>query len=235
MYHIYVDSIDSVQLFAKRIFHKINDNIIIVSGRSQTSGIGRCNRKWISHDGGLFTTIIFKNIKLPQPLSLYVSFSICKFLRRKYNIDALIKWPNDLIVENRKICGILIDTLWFESKEIIFTGIGINYNNVLPRKIEDNEVMSLSEILGHTIDFESCNEARVLAEMISDLKNERGWLDEYREKSYLTGRNIKALIDGKNEISGRVAGISDTGALTLECGAEIISAQKIIDIENAVI
>ena len=109
---------------------KINKGIqkgIIISD-TQTKGRGRYSKKWISIKGNLFTTIFyeitkFKNLKkLTRFDSRLVIRCLNKFIKKKI----YFKFPNDLLIENCKICGILQEIITKNKKKYVIVGIGIN-------------------------------------------------------------------------------------------------------------
>jgi len=106
--------------------NKISPTIIIA--QKQTNGRGRYGNKWISSKGNLFMTLFFeinkrKSIKkLTVENCKIVKKTIFKFIKKTIKI----KKPNDLLVENKKLCGILQETLTHNSKKYIIIGIGIN-------------------------------------------------------------------------------------------------------------
>ena len=111
------------------------EGTVIVAGE-QTAGKGRLGRKWSSPPGeGLYLSII---LRPPLPynklwqMAFVVSLAACEAIRRVSGLDARIKWPNDILVGGRKICGILIETRGHgdaETRGSAIVGIGINVNN----------------------------------------------------------------------------------------------------------
>ena len=100
---------------------------IIVSDH-QTSGRGTYGRKWISFKGNLFVSFFFeikKKINLKR-ITL-INFNIIKECLQKFISKKIIKkYPNDLMVNNKKICGILQEIINFENKKYLIVGIGVN-------------------------------------------------------------------------------------------------------------
>ncbi len=76
----------------------------------QTNGRGRMNRIWYSEKGGLYFTLILRPEVTPQispRINLYAATILAEVLRRQYQVDAGVKWPNDILIDEKKVAGIL--------------------------------------------------------------------------------------------------------------------------------
>ena len=126
---IHFESIDSTNDYAKKIALKEMDGTVIIS-EEQTKGRGRLKRKWYSKSmEGIWMSILLKPYIMPQKssfITLIAGASVIKALN-KLGINATIKWPNDIIINNKKVAGILTE-LSSENDRInyIVLGIGIN-------------------------------------------------------------------------------------------------------------
>lgn len=128
-------------------------NLSVVVAETQTHGRGRLNREWTSQDGGLWFTIILKP-ETPPPLSFVYNFiaSSClsDVLNQIFDLPVKVKWPNDLLLNNRKLAGLLSE---METRgdmvEFINIGIGLNVNNH-PDNDEFNAI-SLADELDKTV------------------------------------------------------------------------------------
>ena len=110
----------------RKIRNGISRGIIISD--QQIKGKGRFGRKWISNKGNLFTTIFYpinKKINLYQLLK-YNCDKIKKILKKKIKKTIIIKYPNDLLINGKKICGILQEIIEFKGEKYAVIGIGIN-------------------------------------------------------------------------------------------------------------
>ncbi len=128
----------------------------IIVAEEQTSGRGRMNRKWVSPKGGLWFSIILRPKFEPKYVihtGLIIALSITEVLIEKYNLDAKVKWPNDVYIDNvGKIAGILIESSITGFKiDFIIAGIGLN-TNVDKKHLEDLKATSLLELLGKRVD-----------------------------------------------------------------------------------
>jgi len=112
----------------KIIKSKKNKQGIIISS-SQTKGKGTMGKKWISQKGNFFATIFFElkqNMPKANEFSLINPLIIRKILKKYSKFDVKIKWPNDLLIKSRKVCGILQELIQINNKSFLIIGIGIN-------------------------------------------------------------------------------------------------------------
>lgn len=121
------DELDSTNAYAKRNCSLISDQTIIVA-KTQTAGRGRMTRSWLSDAGGLYFSIVLKPAQtahLPN-LTQLMALSVCQILQ-KTGAPAQLKWPNDVLVGGKKICGILSEAVTSaKGFEALVLGVGIN-------------------------------------------------------------------------------------------------------------
>ena len=118
----------------------------IVYSYSQTKGRGTMGKKWISFNGNFFITIFFelkKNMPNFKEFSVLNQLILKKLLSRYTNLNIKIKKPNDLLINNNKVCGILQETLKIEKK--LFLVIGVGVNTIISPKSENIKAISLKE------------------------------------------------------------------------------------------
>ena len=118
----------------------------IVYSYSQTKGRGTMGKKWISFNGNFFITIFFelkKNMPNFKEFSVLNPLILKKLLSRYTNLNIKIKKPNDLLINNNKVCGILQETLKIEKK--LFLVIGVGVNTLISPKSENIKAISLKE------------------------------------------------------------------------------------------
>ncbi len=130
---VVLDEVDSTNTYAKKNIDMFADGTVICAKR-QTTGRGRLNRSWIDlGEGNLFMTIVLKpsttfNEAYPN-LTQYLSVTLSKVLET-YGLTAQIKWPNDVLIDGKKIAGILSETVMQGSTlKGIALGIGVNLNS----------------------------------------------------------------------------------------------------------
>ena len=141
IYHFY--KVDSTNTFASRLLahgRKIPDGTIIVA-ESQTAGRGRLGRNWHSEpEAGLYFSLIIRP-RIPPSLAplftLGAAVAMHNAIERDTRIDIEIKWPNDLLAGNKKICGILAELeAEVDQVKTMIIGIGLNVNHAsLPEEI----------------------------------------------------------------------------------------------------
>ena len=119
--------VNSTNDLAIRKIKKGYKNGVIVS-ENQKKGRGRHGRKWLSFKGNLFLSVFFE-ISKKKSLKKINQFNrniIKKILSKLFKIKISIKLPNDLLIDRKKICGILQETIFFNEHKFLIVGIGIN-------------------------------------------------------------------------------------------------------------
>ena len=133
------DAIDSTMNEIKKKKYDIY-KVVGVLANQQTEGRGRRNDKWVSERGNLYLSIrIKKDIKKNYHLISYIVSIVLYDIIKKYiskSINTFIKWPNDIYIDNKKVCGILIELLSYGNNiRDIIIGIGVNIDNS-PRNLK---------------------------------------------------------------------------------------------------
>ena len=130
---IYFDELVSSNDYLINLYKKQNiSDVLTVYVNHQVSGRGRMGKTWFSggDDGLSFSFSIQLYPKLnPLDMHFLVAVSVCKLLN-KYDVDAYIKFPNDIFVENNKIAGILVENISISKRKYLIIGIGLNVNNI---------------------------------------------------------------------------------------------------------
>ena len=116
------DKITSTQDYAHDLIaeNKATDKTVI-SALAQSAGRGRYKRNWVSHHGNLYVSFIYKTTERDPKLSYAVAVAIAETLI-SFGISPQIKWPNDVLIDGKKISGILIEY----ARNFVIVGIGIN-------------------------------------------------------------------------------------------------------------
>ena len=137
---------------AIRIIKNSNYKCGMVISDAQTMGRGQHGKKWISHKGNLFVSFFYEleniNITIPR-LTMINCLLIKKLLRNYYKKNITFKKPNDLLIQKKKLCGILQETISFFDKNFLIIGIGINIKK--SPKIKNYPTTSLYELINKTI------------------------------------------------------------------------------------
>lgn len=235
---IYFDSIDSTNSYAKKKIDRLKEGTVILAER-QTTGRGRRGREWISPEGtGIWMSLVLKPDIPPREgikMTQIAVAAVCKSIRELTKLDALIKWPNDIVINGKKVCGILTEMAG-ELNEInyIVIGIGINVN----MKDFPDEIKKHASSL--FIEGNKKIDRKIL--LIDILKKFENLYDAYMENlnlnetlsivrnySAILGKNIR-IIQGKSVKTARAVGINDDGLLLVETedgGREPISSGEI--------
>lgn len=164
MNNIEFEELDSTNLYAKKNLGNLLDKTIITA-KHQTGGRGRLQRAWLDLGGeNLYMTIVLKPsdqyVGVYPNLTQYLSLTLCKLLET-FNLTPQIKWPNDVLINGKKIAGILSESViqGTDFKGLVL-GIGVNLNvkkeNV--KLVTDKEVTSLNLELGESIDTKDFKE-----------------------------------------------------------------------------
>ena len=135
------DILDSTQIMARNMVNKVQNGTMILAD-NQINGIGTHDRKWYSEENSniTFTLILYPNCKITELEGLTIKIAECivEVLKKSYNIEANIKEPNDVIVNGKKIAGILTKTSTIEENvQYLLIGIGLNVNQEqFPKELE---------------------------------------------------------------------------------------------------
>ena len=217
--------IDSTSDFLKRSEDKRDYDLVIA--QTQTRGRGRRGNNWVSQRGMALFSFLLKeeqNISLEEysKLPLVTGIAVLKGLKRIENLDFKFKWTNDIYLDDKKICGILVEKVG----DFFIIGIGVNINNKLEGAVADiataltistGKKYIVEDIIFTIIDeFKSYYQRFVAGE----------WeliLDEINSKNYLKNKGI-TLVGSNFEISGVAKDIALDGRLEIETSKENIFA-----------
>lgn len=218
---LFFEEVDSTNNKAKQIALKENEGTVVIS-EMQTSGRGRRGREWYSPKGGVYVSFVLKPNVSPEKasqLTLVSSLALVKTLNSMdNNLNAKIKWPNDILISGKKISGILTElSADVEKINYIVVGVGINLNTekeILPEngtslKIEMKEEVSIKLFLKSFLEhYDSIYQEYINGKI--DLIIER-----WKDNSDTLGKKVKII--GINEtFEGLAKDIDENGALILQ-------------------
>ena len=223
---LYFDSIDSTNTKAQELAEKGYPSGTLVVADKQIAGKGRRGRNWESPSGcGIFMTLMLKpdiNPNNASMLTLVSALAVAKALADITGKDAKIKWPNDIVIDGRKVCGILTEmSAQFDYINNIVIGIGINVNNSsFPEEISatasslrllsGGKKYRRAEIIEKIMEyFEKYYSIFLETEDLSALVN------EYDAMLVNMKRQVKVL-DPKEPFEGTAMGITKTGELIVD-------------------
>ena len=219
----YYDEVSSTNTVAKSSTALPDGSVFIA--KTQTNGKGRLGRSWNSVNGGLWFSILLKPQIPPENISLITliaGLAVCSVMGNK----ALIKWPNDIVINGKKLCGILSELCFsHDNQPCVICGIGINISqHDFPDELK-NKATSLT-LEGFNYDI---NELflKILKSFedyyTSFLKNGFTifWA-EYKSKCITLNKEVTAIFPDK-EIHGKAVDISKSGELILSVEKDLIN------------
>jgi BirA family biotin operon repressor/biotin-[acetyl-CoA-carboxylase] ligase len=219
------DSLPSTNLeVARRASQGAAEGLCVVSAE-QTQGRGRLGREWTSPKGaGLYFSILLRPT-LPQRswplLTLMTAIAVQDALSKACDLQTDIKWPNDIIANDGKLCGILAETAETPNGLAVVIGVGINLTQKsfpselagVATSVEDATGVApdLDIVLDHLVEgiakqYETLQRPSGASELV------KNWC---ARSSYCSGKRIR-VTDGTNSFIGTTMGIEEDGALIVE-------------------
>lgn len=227
----YFDTIDSTNIKAKEIAYESKKGTVVIA-EEQTLGRGRLGRSWVSPKGkGIWMSILLKPKIDPMKVAkiTQIGAAAVSLALQDLGIESFIKWPNDIVINGKKLCGILTEmSCELNMINYVVMGVGINVNLDsedfqgevskvgTSLKIETGKKVNRKELLGLFLNrFEELYIPFVERDDFSNT------LKVCREKSILIGKEVK-LIRGSEERKGKVVGLNDDGELEVDYGNGVI-------------
>lgn len=211
----------------------VKPGTVVVSG-VQTRGRGRMERTWESPEGGLWLSVLLDaSTEIEQDkfglIPLMAGCAVAGAISRITGLDAMVKWPNDVLIKGRKVCGILGEMVKAEGEQLAIVGIGLNVNNPVQTGYEFSKVStSIAEELGKdSIDRLENSiledlESAILYEL--ELRNNvlasgkfDDILNEWRTLSDTLGKRVRIKTETE-VIEGLARDIDENGSLLVEKG-----------------
>lgn len=216
---IHYASVASTMEMAKKLAREGAEEGTVVIADEQTSGRGRLGRVWLSPKGSLALSIILhpSSKQLPQ-LVMLTSVAVARSIKQLTGLKAVIKWPNDILINNKKVGGILIETeVEGDVVKFAIAGIGVNVNVDLS-SIPDilTVATSVSQELGREIPLTDFV-VTLLTEVERLYTRTQAGVLVYREwKGYLEtlGKRIRVKI-GEMVEEGKAESVAEDGSLFL--------------------
>ena len=219
------DSLPSTNTEAATQARKGAKEGLCVVAKQQTAGRGRHGRIWISPvNAGLYFSIVLRpklETRLLPLLTLMSAAAVFDVLQKLYGLDPDIKWANDILVSEKKICGILAETMETKLGLTIIVGIGINLRSAnFPPDIretaasieqETGQAPNLEDLL-QGLTGELSNYYRKIHEKDGAAKIREAWT---QRSSYAFGKEVSAVLETET-IFGTTRGIEENGALRVE-------------------
>jgi BirA family transcriptional regulator, biotin operon repressor / biotin---[acetyl-CoA-carboxylase] ligase len=221
------DSIDSTNTYAKKLSaDELHDGTLVIA-EEQTLGHGRFNRKWESEHGKNLTFSVI--LQPSNPINILGLLPICtggviaKSIEYQTKLMTECKWPNDILIDAWKVCGILIEST---SAGRVIIGIGINVNQECFSEEIKHSASSLKLLSGrqiNRIELLACF-LNSLEEMYKDFRagNYHIPLNDWYSRSKIFGNEIKVLQSDK-EIKGTALRLDTDGGLVLNCNGKEVT------------
>lgn len=206
----YFQILPSTNLYIEENLRSLNHGDVVVASK-QTNGRGRLGREWESSSGALTFSMLYKDGEIdPCLLPLLSSVAVAKTME-SLGLSPLLKWPNDVMLLDKKCCGILVQGVSQGEKNTYIIGIGVNLNQ---KSFPDSlpNATSLFVTLGKSVDKQSFLNA--FLENFDSLSTEEA-LGFLKDHDYLLGKKIDLSYYGEG-LSGLAKGIDSKGNLLLE-------------------
>jgi len=237
---VFLNSIDSTNSYAKRLALEGAENGTVVVAAEQTMGRGRLGRSWESPAGkGIYMSVLLKPDVEPYEtpvLTLAAAVAVSDAIKEATGLDTGIKWPNDLVIDGKKVCGILFEMM-SEADRVsnVILGIGINYSQEpedFPAELKDRAISlkTASEkgavppctTPGSMPEFSRLSVIRAVLKQLDIVVRMviNGRTDEvlamWKDKSVTLGREVSFTLKGV-QYSGVATDITGDGKLLVEC------------------
>lgn len=224
----YFEQIDSTNDYAKIVAQKPFEDGDIIIAESQSKGRGRFSREWLSSmKKGAYLSILLKpdiSFEKITRLTIITALAICSVLEDHTQKKVEIKWPNDILINGKKICGILTEISGEVDKiNYVIVGIGVNIN----LDIEDFDESLVRKASSLKIETSKTQNRKGIVQKIlnafdqyyDDFLNDKNYekiMNEYRNKSCLIGKKVEVRIYNNDSIYAKVLNIEKNGALKVE-------------------
>ncbi|MBQ1506873.1 MAG: biotin--[Ruminococcus sp.] len=218
---IVLDSVGSTNDYLKSLGGEDCESGTVVAAREQLHGKGRMGRGWSANkDECLMFSVLLRPQIAPGEVAAVTplaGLAVCNALRKATGLDCRIKWPNDIIIGNKKLCGILTEmSAEFDAVEYVVSGIGVNVaQKEFPEEIAD-KATSLAIESGKDFD-----QNKLFAEILNEMEKvftetklslESDALNEYISLCTTIGRTV-SFRRGSTRLSGTAVDISSGGEL----------------------
>jgi BirA family biotin operon repressor/biotin-[acetyl-CoA-carboxylase] ligase len=214
----YFPEIGSTMDAARELAKKGAKEGTIVIAEAQTRGRGRLSRQWLSPEGGIYCTLILRPRISPAyapRINLMAAIAVAATIRKLFGLKAELKWPNDVLIEGKKVCGILAEMdAEMDVVNFVNVGIGINANASIPRF--EKTATSLKDALGREISRKEFLSVLIMEmERRQPLLMKANLLREWKRLSATLNKEVRVMSLGE-EVIGQAMDIDATGALILK-------------------
>lgn len=235
----FLETVDSTNRACKEMGRAGGKHGLAVISREQTAGRGRLGRGWTSNKNeGIYMSLLLRPESLlitkASLITLLTAMAVNNSIRKLTGLEAVIKWPNDIVVNGKKVCGILVEMSSRQNTlEYVVVGIGVNVNGeTFPEELIE-KATSLKKEKGSTVNMNDLA-AAILEEFQNyftkfiDNAGEFTFVEEYNAALINRNKTVR-IIEGERECTGISLGINASGALLVKAGnneiLEIVSGE----------
>jgi BirA family biotin operon repressor/biotin-[acetyl-CoA-carboxylase] ligase len=237
---IKLDAIDSNNDFLKRLSgEQLLDNFTVVAAESQTHGKGQMGAKWVSETGKnlMFSVLVnnvLNNINEIFDLNVAVALSILTTLEKNNIPNLSIKWPNDILSDNKKVAGILIENTIKNNGEITsIIGVGLNINQLnfedLP-KASSLAVISKKEFDKDTLLNQLIECLKSNCDLLQNKSASQLW-NSYNDNLFKKGIPMAFSLPDGTKFMGLIQGVNSIGKLEVKLENDTIETYGIKEIQ----
>ncbi|OPY44974.1 MAG: putative biotin ligase [Methanosaeta sp. PtaU1.Bin016] len=218
------DEVCSTNDVARSVARECRNGTVILA-ETQTQGRGRLSRPWASPPGGIWMSLVLKpKISLDRAyrINMAVSVAVSRSMCALYGLDVGIKWPNDLLIGGRKVCGILMEiSAEVDRVDWAVVGLGINAN---------------IDVMGFSVDWKATSLRQELCQDVSRIDliqrllleiegtyhrmHSRDLYEEWRRRSVTLGKQVR-ITSASGDLSGEAIDLAEDGALLIRAEDKI--------------
>ncbi len=237
---LFSHEVGSTNEWAKHLAKLGADEGTITIADVQKTGRGRLGRKWISPQGGLWFSVIFRpklTAREATKLVFVAGLAVAETLRELYDLPSETKWPNDILIHGRKVCGILCEaSMSGNSVDFVVVGLGLNANirvqEDLPKKLRE-AATSLEDELGRKVELEKLFHCLILKlEVLYSMFSAKGFLpiqESWKKYAGFIGQKI-VVTNLAEELVGLALGVDEQGTLLLKTEDGIVHKVSVGDV-----
>ncbi|MBI5124103.1 MAG: biotin--[acetyl-CoA-carboxylase] ligase [Candidatus Omnitrophica bacterium] len=225
--------VDSTNNIAYQLAEKGIKEGVVILAEEQAKGKGRRGRSWVSPSkGGIYMSCILKPaispVEIPK-ITLLAAVAVAKAIRLITGLEVLIKWPNDIFLDGKKLCGILTE-MKAEQDSVGFVVIGIGVNVTTPIKNLPKGASSLKEELrraGMEASISRIELTKKILEILEEYYNlliKKGFkpiIDAWKDLSAMIGSRVKIILPNRS-FEGQVHDIDPDGALVVRLDSGVL-------------
>ena len=223
----YFDNFFSMDLFCHECLESTNDTAkveaarnpnrdVIITAQTQSAGRGRLGRSFSSQPGGIYMSVSHRpraEVSECMHFTLLAALAVADAIYTLTEIKCEIKWPNDILINGQKICGILTEAVHFGKSFFIVTGIGINITNAPPPGINAARLADFSDTLPEIEELAALVARKLYENYDCAFSQKERLLAAYRKSCHTLGQNIISKSNGT--IIGIAIDIDENGALII--------------------